>query len=93
MGYSLSVQSEALLDIQMAFEWYETQQSSLGYEFIEEIEHGYKKICDHPFNYSSINERFKRLKINRFPYLVIYEIEDNTIFIIAVRNTRQKPKE
>lgn len=91
MSYILSVQVEALLDMQEAFEWSEMQQSFLGYEFISEIEEGYKKICDHPFNYSVVNTRFRRLKTNRFPYMIIYEIE-NTIFINAVRHTSQRPK-
>ena len=92
MSYILSVQSEALLDMQEAFEWYEMQQPSLGQEFIGEVEESYKKISDHPFNYSAVNARFRRLKINRFPYLVIYEVEGDTIFINAVRHTSQKPK-
>ena len=81
------------MDMQEAFEWYEVQQVSLGYEFIGEVEECYKKICDHPLNYSPVNERFRRLKINRFPYLIIYEIEGGTIFINAVRHTSKKPKE
>jgi len=78
--------------MQEAFEWYETQQSSLGYDFISEVEESYKRICDHPFNYGIVNERFRRLKINRFPYLIIYEVEESTIFINAVRHTGQRPR-
>jgi toxin ParE1/3/4 len=68
--------------MQEGFEWYEMQQSSLEYKFINEVEEGYKKICDHPFNNSAVNARFRRLKINRFPYLVIYELEGNTILLM-----------
>jgi hypothetical protein len=78
--------------MQEAFEWYEVQQAALGYEFISEVEEAYKKICSHPLNYGSVSERFRRLKISRFPYLIIYEIEGSTIFINAVRHTHKKPK-
>jgi hypothetical protein len=91
MSYEIVLQSEAILDIQEAFEWYEKQESGLGFEFIEEIESGYLKISKHPLHYTSINERFRRLRI-RFPYLVVYEIEGENIFINSERHISRKPK-
>lgn len=38
MNYGLNIQSEAVIDVQTAFEWYEIQQEGLGLEFIEEVE-------------------------------------------------------
>lgn len=67
MSYGLIIQSEAIIDIQEAFEWYEKQKSGLGVNFIEEVENGYDKICNHPTYYAAINSHFRRLKINRFP--------------------------
>ena len=92
MSYEIVIQSEAILDIQEAFEWYEAQESGLGFEFIEEIESGYLKICKHPLHYTSINERFRRLRINRFPYLVVYEIEGNVIIVNSIRHISRKSK-
>ena len=34
MSFQLVLQSEAVIDIQEAFEWYEAQQPGLGYEFV-----------------------------------------------------------
>ena len=55
MNYNLQIQSEAIIDIQEAFEWYEKQRDGLGFEFIEEIENGYENICKHPSYYTLIN--------------------------------------
>jgi toxin ParE1/3/4 len=44
MGYNLLIQTEALLEIREAFEWYEEQKTGLGYELIEEIEICYKRV-------------------------------------------------
>jgi len=92
MSYEIVIQSEAILDIQEAFEWYEEQESGLGFEFIEEVESGYLKISRHPFHYPPINSQFRRLRINRFPYLVIYEVEDNSVIINSVRHVKREPK-
>jgi toxin ParE1/3/4 len=92
MSFNLVLQSEAVLDIQEAFEWYEKQQAGLGYEFIEEIENGFERITDHPLHYTAINEHYRRLKVNRFSYLIIYEIDGSDIIVNSVRHTRRKPK-
>lgn len=91
MSYRLVVQSEAIIDIQEAFVWYETQRAGLGYELIEELEEAYQKLSDHPFHYTAINHHFRRLKVNRFPYLIVYEIEGDAVIITAVRHGRRKP--
>ena len=89
MNYNLQIQSEAIIDIQEAFEWYEKQRDGLGFEFIEEIENGYENICKHPSYYTLINADFRRLKIKRFPYLIIYE---DVVIVNSVRHSSRKPK-
>lgn len=65
MSFNLVLQSEAVIDIQEAFEWYEAQKPGLWLEFIAEIGEGFEKICNYPLYYSAINNRFRRAeKIN-----------------------------
>ncbi|RFM29053.1 type II toxin-antitoxin system RelE/ParE family toxin [Deminuibacter soli] len=86
------MQTEAVLEMQAAFEWYEEQKKGLGYEFIEEIESCYKKLCEHPFYYTAINNCFRRIKVNRFPYIVVYEIEGSDVIINSFFHTKRQPK-
>lgn len=90
--YKLILQSEAVSDMQEAFEWYEEQKEGLGFEFIEEVETCFSQIRNHPQYYTSINERYRRLKVYRFPYLIIYETEEEAVVINSVWNTSRKPK-
>jgi hypothetical protein len=92
MSFNLAVQSEAIFDIQQAFEWYESRKTGLGFEFIEEVESAYEKITSQPFHYVAVNEQFRRIKINRFPYILVYEIEESVIVVNAVRHMSRKPK-
>jgi toxin ParE1/3/4 len=92
MSHTLVVQSEAVIDIQEAFDWYEEKQAGLGYEFIEEIEEGFDRLSKHPQHYTAVNQTYRRLRINRFPYLIVYEIEGTKVIVNTVRNTSQKPK-
>ncbi len=92
MTYNLLIQAEATIEIQEAFEWHEEQKDGLGYELLEEIEACYKKLIYHPERYSHINQLYRRIKTNRFPYLLVYEIEDDTIIINSVRHIKRKPR-
>ena len=92
MSYALGIQSEAVIDIQQGFEWYEMQRDGLGFDFIEEVESGFEKICQHPQFYLSVSEHLKRLKIKRFPYLIIYEIQKDTVIVNSVKHSSRKPQ-
>ncbi len=91
MNFRLIIQDQAILEIKDAFEWYEEQKEGLGYEFINKIEDCYNNLSKYPERYSYINHLYRRIKTNRFPYIIIYEIDDNTVIIIRVRQLKQKP--
>lgn len=92
MSYTLILEEEAVFDIQQAFEWYEEQKSGLGYFFLEELDNCYQKISSYPFHYTSINHWLRRIKVHKFPYLIIYEIEGNNVIINTIRHTGRNPK-
>lgn len=92
MSYQLMLEVEATLDIREAFLWYEEQKDGLGFYFVQELERCYNKISTNPLYYTKINNHFRKIRVNKFPYLLIYEIEGNKIFINAVRHMSRKEK-
>ena len=86
------LETEAILDMQQAFVWYEEQKKDLGYFFLDELEDCFQKICNAPLNYSSVTPHFRKIKLNKFPYLIIYEIESDNVIINSVRHTGRKPR-
>jgi plasmid stabilization system protein ParE len=92
MSYHLVIQAEAILDIQEAFEWYEKQKMGLGYELIKEIEICYEKLSESPEYYTYLNERYRRIKTHRFPYILVYEIEENNVIINSIHHAKRESK-
>jgi len=93
MSYEIVVQSETIIEMQKAFEWYEYMQKGKGYEMIEEIEVAYEKLSKHPHHYSYTHQRYKKYRkigLDRFPYLLIYEIEEAKVIIVAYRHIHQE---
>ena len=92
MDYKLTLQREAILDMHEAFKWYEEQKKGLGYSFIEEVENCFEKIRKNPTFYGLLNKWVRRIKVNGFPYLVIYETDRDQIFVNSVWHTNRRPK-
>src|SRR6185312_7359013 len=92
MDYKLVLQHEAILDMQEAFTWYEEQKPGLGYSFLEEVEACYQKLCKNPEYYGMLNQFLRRIKVNGFPYLVIYEIDNDEVITSSVWHTSKSPK-
>jgi len=92
MTYEIVVQSEAIIEIQKVFEWYEQSRPGLGYEMIQEIEESFERLSKHPHNYSATNKRYRKVRINRFPYIIVFEIEDTKVVVIALRHIKQESR-
>lgn len=92
MSFNILVLSDAVKDIQSAFQWYEQQRPGLGYALLEEIETCFEKLSRNPENYSYINSTYRRIKTNRFPYLIVYEVNATNIIVNSVRHSKRKPR-
>ena len=65
--YRLEATPAVELDIEAAFEWYEREESGLGFEFLEELRTAYKRILDHPLGYQDLRSGIRRALARRFP--------------------------
>lgn len=90
MKYNIIVQHEAIIEIQVAYEWYEEKRVGLGDELLLEIEICLQKISEHPENYGYVNTIFRRIRTHRFPYFLVFEIEEGNVIINSVRHAKRK---
>ena len=86
--YRLLSDAAADADIEAAFEWYESEQPELGFEFLDEVRATYNRILDGPFKYQELRSGIRRALTRRFPYGVYFSVEDDHIVVIAVLDTR-----
>ncbi len=81
----------ARLEIAEALEWYEWHEAGLGARFLSELGHSERFIARHaslgtPYRYGT---RKRRMHI--FPYNLIYTVEPEAIWVIAVAHHARKP--
>lgn len=71
--------------------YYESQKDGLGLEFSEEIYSTIQRILQYPSAWTKITKGCRRCLTKRFPFGVIYSIQENYILIIAVMPLSRKP--
>ncbi len=74
-----------------AAKYYEHQAAGLGVEFLLELEHAVETIKEAPTTWPIIEGQLRRRLLRRFPFGVLYHIDEKEIIIIAVAHLRRKP--
>ncbi|WP_017302406.1 type II toxin-antitoxin system RelE/ParE family toxin [Nodosilinea nodulosa] len=92
MSYRLIIRPEAELDIQDAFEWYEAQTPGLGSEFIRAVDASLSGIGRNPFGYPKIYQQARRALLRRFPYGLLFVVEQELIAVVACFHGKRSPK-
>jgi hypothetical protein len=95
MEYSLHVSLRARNDIVNAIDYYDDISAELCNRFLAELSETYKKLTGHPQFYSLVSsnpkDQFRDIKLKSFPYVVIYEIYETKVIVIAMMNTSRNP--
>ena len=91
MRRSVVVKENAALQLAEAFLWDEEQQRNLGIAFLEEWESTAEYISSHAEGCSKKYKNFRQAVLRRFPYLVIYEIENDKVIVYSVLNAKRHP--
>jgi len=66
-------------------------RDGLGQEFLDAVEPAFGKIAQRPMIWRILKGRFRRYLIHHFPYAVIYAIEDDTVYVVAIMHMKRKP--
>jgi plasmid stabilization system protein ParE len=84
---------EAQSDIREASSWYEKQSIGLGKQFIKSVRKAIRSIQNTPFGFVSRFGDFRAIPLNKFPYLLYYQIDEkqNLIVVFAVLHTHNNP--
>jgi toxin ParE1/3/4 len=88
---TFSFHPEAEAEFLEAIEYYEERERGLGYDLSIEVFATIQNIITYPSAWPVVEEGVRRCLVNRFPYGVIYSIEQDEIFILAVMHLRRHP--
>ena len=82
---------EAETEFLEAINYYEDRERGLGYDFAIEVLATIQNIAVYPTAWPVIEEGARRCLVHRFPFGVIYSIEQEEILVLAVMHLRRHP--
>ncbi len=77
-------------DIVDAVDWYETQQSSLGVRFFEDLENVLSRIVESRGHFPVVYRDTHRALLRRFPYGVFFKNYADRTLVVAVADLRRE---
>ncbi len=75
-----------------AARYYEEEASGLGKAFMGALRIGLRRIRKYPNASTIIRGKYRRHLLDRFPFGVIYRIDNDVITIVAIMHLRRKPE-
>ena len=82
---------EALTEYADAVRYYTEQRTEVAQAFIDAIEDAVYRIRESPTRYNAIDDDVRRCMTRRFPYGILYTIEQDYILILAIMHCSREP--
>jgi hypothetical protein len=88
---SILFEEDAKVELRKSAKHYDLQKPGLGSEFTLEVSAALDYIGRHPFASPSVQGGFRRKRVTRFPFDVIYAVEEERIVVVAVMHHQRHP--
>ena len=92
MNNNLELHELAEQELWEAVDWYDSKKNRLGKEFARELQEIMQTIRKFPMRYPKVHKEIRKAVLKRFPYVVIYEIQKDTVFVLSIFHTSRNPK-
>ena len=78
-------------ELEDAMRYYEVESTGLGKRFRDEVRKAALRIAEYPLAWSVERGDIRKCLLHKFPYKLLYAVEDDHIVIIAVAHQHRKP--
>jgi toxin ParE1/3/4 len=82
---------EAIAEYSQAVQYYAERRAELAQAFIDAVEDSVYRIRESPTRWRILDEDVRRCLTGKFPYGILYTIEQDYILILAVMHCSREP--
>lgn len=82
---------QAEAEVTAAFDWYQEQHWGLGYDFLTALSGALERLARLPELHERVALRTRKALLRRFPYMILFAIENDEILVTAVFHSRRNP--
>jgi toxin ParE1/3/4 len=92
MTYRLIIRPEAEAELAEAFDWYERRVPGFGTDLLAAIDTVLNSIQSNPLQHPALYRAIRRALTRRFPYQVLFLVEQDVVTVIAIFHGARDPK-
>lgn len=89
--YNILIEEDAKLDIAKAFDWYSRISEKVCDHFLFQINNTLQYLKNDPYIFRKIFKDFRQVPVRKFPFLIVYIIEDKQVKIYRVFPSKMNP--
>lgn len=78
-------------EVNEAFIWFDERTDGEALDFLDELDRIVRLVKAYPLASPEIETEIRRCLFARFPYSLVYGIDDETIVVIAVAHSHRQP--
>lgn len=90
--HRIEVRRLAEIELAEAAEWYSVQRPGVGDEFLEQVLKDSQAIAEAPQRWPVYIPGVRRYVMSRFPFLIYYKVEAETVVILRVVHGSRDPE-
>ncbi|HUQ71928.1 MAG TPA: type II toxin-antitoxin system RelE/ParE family toxin [Planctomycetaceae bacterium] len=80
----------ALAELRDAQRWYRTKSRETAERFLTRVDQAIERLVADPESLPLIGRDNRSIRVPRFPYLLVYRIQPNGPFVVAVAHTSRR---
>lgn len=94
MTYKIIISATARQEEAEAYLYYEDKSEGLGERFLSEVQTTLYQIAENPtfYTYCDSTKTIRDLALPKFPFVIIYEINEDEIIVTNIHHTRKESK-
>ena len=74
-----------------AVRYYQAQSPEIRSRFVSAVREAVSLVCEYPNVGTPVEAGLRRILVHGFPYSLIYERRDDSVFILVVAHARRRP--
>jgi toxin ParE1/3/4 len=91
MSLILRIHTDAAEEAEAARNWYAARSLDAARGFLVELENALEQVVAQPLAWPKYLHRTRSYLLRRYPYLVVYRLQGEKIFVVAVAHASREP--
>lgn len=92
MTYQVIIPESVYLELKETGEYYESKQEDLGMRFVLNWDIAVSYLKTSPLIYQKKRKNLRTVKINKFPYLLVFEVIGSRVYVYRLIYASKNPK-